>query len=945
MPLVTTSFPNLTGGVSQQPSSQRLLTQCETQENAVPLLVGGLIKRPPTNHVSELLTWAGASVDLSSSFTHFVTRDSNEEFVVSLTGVSDTVHVNELDGTKRQVFFDVGSNGYLTSSSPKTDFRAISIADVTFLVNTAKTAELKTDSADLSLYSRNLTTQPYEGLIWIKSSGQGVGFSAKVEPTGGVESTVTCIHTPVADQIGGAGSSSDPNVYGYPPNPPSTTEMAEALTIGGAVTDCSVDTLAMSIYHDKSDSATAATVEVTATTMVLIVTDGANAGTTTYTFSDAASNTVGELVTAINALDKGWVAELLDESARDSATLEVLAATDVFGLPKKRILVDSIEGLNGLTNFTAENKGSVIFVTNSAADFQLTVEDSLGQNAHKVIKDEVSDFADLPPICKNNFKVLVKGDPESEVDDYYVKFETNGGEDFGEGIWLETIGGGVAYQWNYDTMPHILIRQSDNSFYVKRADGTTPGANVPVGGDYTAFKFIPRQTGSELTNPKPSFVGRAINDITFYKNRLAILSGEDCILSEAAELFNFFRTTTTQLLDTAPIDVGVGGTEINKIGKAVPFSDSLILFSERTQFSLQGEAILSPLTASITSATNYDITTTVRPVPAGNALFFAFNRGSYSGIREFYKASSVEIDFDAVESTAQCPKYLPGTVEKMTASTHEDLLAVLSRVSTNATNEIYLYKYYKTEKGRVQSAWFKFILSGVTDIINMHFIGQSLYLVVKRGSKTFVERMDLQTGLTDTGKEYTTTVDRRTLRTGQSGFTLTLPYNIESGDTMQVVSSDGEVMTIASTGTNTITLKEEFAASESFYVGIPYTMKYELSEPVLKRVKENGGYEMIAVGRHQLRYMTIIFSETAFFNVKVTPDIGDTIEYPFTGRYLSAGGFLGSVPSESGDFRFPVFAESDSVSIIIENDSPLPSNIQSIEFEANYTSRSQPRYS
>ena len=102
---------------------------------------------------------------------------------------------------------------------------------------------------------------------------------------------------------------------------------------------------------------------------------------------------------------------------------------------------------------------------------------------------------------------------------------------------------------------------------------------------------------------------------------------------------------------------------------------------------------------------------------------------------------------------------------------------------------------------------------------------------------------------------------------------------------------------------------------------------------------------MIAVGRHQLRYMTIIFSETAFFNVKVTPDIGDTIEYPFTGRYLSAGGFLGSVPSESGDFRFPVFAESDSVSIIIENDSPLPSNIQSIEFEANYTSRSQPRYS
>ena len=432
------------------------------------------------------------------------------------------------------------------------------------------------------------------------------------------------------------------------------------------------------------------------------------------------------------------------------------------------------------------------------------------------------------------------------------------------------------------------------------------------------------------------------------------MSGEDCALSEAAELFNFFRTTTTQLLDTAPIDVGVGGTEINKIEKAVPFTDRLILFSERTQFSLQGEAILSPMTASITQVTNFDITTTVSPISAGNSLFFAFNRGSFSGVREFYKANNTEIDFDAVEATAQCPKYIPGVVQKMTASTHEDLLAVLSKTSTggvlNATNELYLYKYFKTEKGRVQSAWFKFTLPGV-EIINIHFIAQSLYLVIKRGTKTFLERMDLQTGLVDTDKTYTTTIDRRTLITDQSGFTLTLPYTIESGDTMQVVSSDGEVMTIKTQtpGGVEIELYEEFAASESFYVGIPYTMQYELSQPVLKQPKAEGGFETVAVGRHQLRYMTVVYSETAFFKVKVTPQPGgqpgETVEYPFSGRFVGVGGFLGYVPSESGDFRFPVFAQSDSVSIMIENDSPLPSNIQSIEFEANYTTRSQPRFS
>ena len=842
MPLITTSFPNLTGGVSQQPASQRLLNQCETQENALPLLVGGLIKRPPTNHIAELKTTGGASLDLSSAFTHFVIRDKDEEFVVSLTGVGNTVHVHDLAGNPKTVYYDLGSTPtYLTSGTPEASFKAISIADVTFLVNTAVSTAMSTD---VSTYSRGQATAQYEALIWIKSTQQGADYTVKTEIDGEAEQTAgTCLHTPEADNIGGG------DVYAYPPDPPSTTAIAAALAVGTAVTDCTVQP----------------------------------------------------------------------------------------------------SGIDNLTNFTSTSKGSVVWVQNTDEDFQITVEDSFGQQGHKLIKDSVQEFSELPPIAKNGFKVLIKGDPESEVDDYYVKFETNGDEDFGAGIWLEDMGPGLEYAWNYQTMPHLLIRQSDGTFMVKQADGVTPGSDVPVGESYSSFKFIPRQVGDDNTNPLPSFVTKKINDISFFKSRLAILSGEDCALSETAELFNFFRTTTTMFPDTAPIDVGAGGTEVNKLEEAVPFSDRLLLFSNRSQFSLQGEATLSPLTASVTQATNFDISTTVSPITVGNSMFFAFSRGSFSGIREFYKTEQATIDFDAIESTAQCPRYISGTVEKMTASTHEDMLAVLS---AGTSTDLYMYKFYKTERGRVQSAWFKFILPG-SDILDIHFIGQSLYLLIKRGTKTFLERMDLQTGLTDTGKDYVTMVDRRSLITPGSGGaatnTITLTYDITDGDTMQVVSTDGEIMTVASTTTNTIVLSEDFTATDSFYVGIPYTMKYELSKPVLKRPKQDGGYEMVAVGRHQLRYMTIVYSETAMFKVKITPIIGSgegtTIEYPFSGRFLSAGGFLGAVPSETGDFRFPVFAESDSVSIIIENDSPLPSNLQSIEFEANYTSRSQPRFS
>ena len=944
MALITTSVPNLSGGVSQQPTSQRLPHQCQAQENALPLLVGGLVKRPPSIHIGELLDSAGASIDASSYFTHFVTRDSTEEFLMTLTGVGNAVHISDLTGTNKNVGYDLGASTYLTSATPQTSFRAISIADVTFLVNTDVAATMKTDAADLSLYSRNQTSASYEGLIWLKSSGQGVKYSVKVRGAGESEDfPSTVVHHALPDQIGGAGTSSDPNVYGYPPGAPSTSDVAEGLATGADVEDCIVGAGIISVYHDESDqggnAVTAATVEVQADDFVLTYTTSAGTDTSTIDMTLAANDSLGELVTVINALSKGFVATLIGGGdGQGSIVLPVTASASCLGQFSAKSF-GRPGGLNGYTDYTAEAVGSVVYVRNTSEDFQLTVEDSFGQNGHEVIKDSVQNFSDLPPVAKNNFLILVKGDPESDVDDYYVKFSTNGDEDFGEGVWIESIGPGLVYQWDYDTMPHIVIRQSDGTFIIKRADGTTH-AGAPADADYSAFKFTPREVGSDLTNPLPSFVTRPITDISFFKNRLAILSGEDCALSETGEFFNFFRTTTTVLLDTAVIDVGVGGTEVNKIEKAVPFSDRLVLFSKRTQFVLQGEAILSPATASITQVTNFDVTTTVRPVLAGNAMFFAFNRGSFSGIREFYKTTETDINFDAVEATAQVPKYIAGEIKEMTASTHEDILVVLASSATT----MYVYKYFKTDRGRVQSAWFEFNFSNC-EIIDIQFIGQSLYLVVKRGTKTFLERMDLQAGLVDTGKDYVTTVDRRTEITATgSGFTLELPYDIVAGDTMQVVSADGEIMTVDSTATNTVTLNEEFSASDVFYVGIAYTMRYELTEPVLKKSKDQGGFEMVATGRHQLRYMTVVYDNTAYFTVRVTPEIGGSygtaVDYPFSGRFLSAGGFLGSVPSESGDFRFPVFAQSDAIKIEILNDSPLPSNIQSIEFEANYVSRS-----
>lgn len=85
---------------------------------------------------------------------------------------------------------------------------------------------------------------------------------------------------------------------------------------------------ALSVFNDSSDS-TAATVQVTDLTVILIITTGGDAGTTTLTLSDAANDTLTEIVAVITALS-GWQALLLGDGTADSTTLIPIAATSAF---------------------------------------------------------------------------------------------------------------------------------------------------------------------------------------------------------------------------------------------------------------------------------------------------------------------------------------------------------------------------------------------------------------------------------------------------------------------------------------------------------------------------------------------------------------------------------------------------------------------------------------
>ena len=169
MPLLVNSVPNLAQGVSQQPDNLRYPGQCDEQINAWATVVEGLKKRPNTNYVKNI----DSSSTSSNLFTHFVKRDENNQYVltVSLGGVGVT---DLADGTKMSVFVTSIASTYLGLSTaaslggvtnPLADLRALTVADYTFVVN--KNKKVRADTSIKSDDIRNADGK-YEALVFVK---------------------------------------------------------------------------------------------------------------------------------------------------------------------------------------------------------------------------------------------------------------------------------------------------------------------------------------------------------------------------------------------------------------------------------------------------------------------------------------------------------------------------------------------------------------------------------------------------------------------------------------------------------------------------------------------------------------------------------------------------------------------------------------------------------
>jgi hypothetical protein len=179
--LVNKNLLGLYNGVSQQPASMRLDSQCEAQENAVSSLARGLFKRPPREFVGLLNSSCGIN-----SFYHLIERDENEKYLMMLTGdATNPIEVHDLNGNKMTIRYghldaslnftaDAAVKAYITASNPQDTFKAVTVADYTIIVNTTLNAGMKAGEADSHLAM---------GLVWVKNAVSTIYYSVYYDNT------------------------------------------------------------------------------------------------------------------------------------------------------------------------------------------------------------------------------------------------------------------------------------------------------------------------------------------------------------------------------------------------------------------------------------------------------------------------------------------------------------------------------------------------------------------------------------------------------------------------------------------------------------------------------------------------------------------------------------------------------------------------------------------
>lgn len=563
---------------------------------------------------------------------------------------------------------------------------------------------------------------------------------------------------------------------------------------------------------------------------------------------------------------------------------------------------------------------------------KILVKDGFGNQNALAYSGKVSAVNKLPPIAPDGYIMQISGEKKSEDDDFYVKWSDK------DKIWKETIAPRIPYKINPRNMPHAIVREADGSFKLKK------------------LPWVDRGSGNEDTNPDPSFIGRCINDIFFFRNRLGVISDESIILSATNDFFNFWFKSSAAIADTDPIDVSVSSNKVAKLTHAVPFARELMLFSREGQFVLSSDGVMTPKSVKCDQITNFDYNPMVQPISIGPSIFFTNDRVNHSSLMRYYSLQDVVDLKDAEDVSAHVPTYIPKNVTRLSGNTTEN---VVTLVNTDNPNTVFCYKFILQNGVSEQQAWFKWIFGYKgTEVVLAEFVDSTIYFLINSPNGLFLDKAQLTGNVVDFPDEPVRLFMDRKIEYNipenakysdfedYTEISLKDVYGYASKRTGEysyyVVAKDGSVWEFDDwdEAEGKLRLYGDHRG-QSVFIGMSYYFYTALSKQNIKKSTDSGGVVAEDEGRLQLRYYWFNYSKSGVFDCHVNNEIKNKhFKYRFTGRNLGESRTkLGANNLYTGKFKFPVQDDNNEVVISVSSNNPQPLNIISGGWEGLYIRR------
>jgi hypothetical protein len=231
-----------------------------------------------------------------------------------------------------------------------------------------------------------------------------------------------------------------------------------------------------------------------------------------------------------------------------SYTTPVTTSTTTPQLNVDDIVSNLVSSINANVAYVAQGIGNIIHIKRANdADFAITARGGNTGTSIDSYKGSVTSVGQLPKQFINNLKIKVSGSAETGSDDYWVIFKTSDNTSSGTGIWEETVGPGVVFDFNEETMPHVIIREANGTFTYRQLDEASAAGSTgstSVAGIVTAVVINGTTSGGHVVGEQFAVTGGTGNNLRLQVEKVQTLQSTSSTAANSNGYVQQITTTT-----------------------------------------------------------------------------------------------------------------------------------------------------------------------------------------------------------------------------------------------------------------------------------------------------------------------------------------------------------------------------------------------------------------